>query len=198
MSGLVPEMDQGIRAALRIQWRTTGFDEAHAQVEAYGLRILCVDVGAQLRVQRQCVLQQLPADTSAAHVGIDEQRFHVAAVDQHEALWLVPCIDSDGHRRLRQEACHFGIDGLAVFGTEKVVGGVDGATPECDEGGAIVITSSSAGLKVGGTRFSTMSHGAAGYAAAFASRLERHALADPYQWFNFFDFWARPEGNPPS
>ncbi|WP_448207158.1 glycosyltransferase family 2 protein [Azospirillum sp. sgz302134] len=38
----------------------------------------------------------------------------------------------------------------------------------------------------------------AGYAAAFASRLERHALADPYQWFNFFDFWARPEGNPPS
>jgi SDR family mycofactocin-dependent oxidoreductase len=34
------------------------------------------------------------------------------------------------------------------------------------EGGAIVITSSSVGLKVGGTRFSTMSHGGAGYAAA--------------------------------
>jgi len=34
------------------------------------------------------------------------------------------------------------------------------------DGGAIVITSSSAGLKVGGTRFSTMSHGSAGYAAA--------------------------------
>jgi SDR family mycofactocin-dependent oxidoreductase len=34
------------------------------------------------------------------------------------------------------------------------------------EGGAIVITSSSAGLKVGGTRFGTMSHGGAGYAAA--------------------------------
>ncbi|MCW2236396.1 glycosyltransferase family 2 protein [Azospirillum canadense] len=35
----------------------------------------------------------------------------------------------------------------------------------------------------------------AGYAAAFAGRLEQHALADPYQWFNFFDFWARPEGS---
>ncbi|SPM35055.1 NAD(P)-dependent dehydrogenase, short-chain alcohol dehydrogenase family [Mycobacterium rhizamassiliense] len=34
------------------------------------------------------------------------------------------------------------------------------------EGGAIVITSSSAGLKAGGARFSTMSHGTAGYAAA--------------------------------
>jgi SDR family mycofactocin-dependent oxidoreductase len=34
------------------------------------------------------------------------------------------------------------------------------------EGGAIVITSSSAGLKTGGARFSTMSHGTAGYAAA--------------------------------
>jgi SDR family mycofactocin-dependent oxidoreductase len=34
------------------------------------------------------------------------------------------------------------------------------------DGGAIVITSSSVGLKVGGTRFSTMSHGGAGYAAA--------------------------------
>lgn len=34
------------------------------------------------------------------------------------------------------------------------------------EGGAIVITSSSAGLKAGGVRFSTMSHGSAGYAAA--------------------------------
>ncbi|ETB35549.1 oxidoreductase [Mycobacterium avium subsp. hominissuis 10-5606] len=34
------------------------------------------------------------------------------------------------------------------------------------EGGAIVITSSSAGLKAGGARFSTMSLGTAGYAAA--------------------------------
>jgi SDR family mycofactocin-dependent oxidoreductase len=35
-----------------------------------------------------------------------------------------------------------------------------------DEGGAIVITSSYAGLKAGGFRFDTMSHGAAGYASA--------------------------------
>lgn len=28
-----------------------------------------------------------------------------------------------------------------------------------------------------------------GYAETFASRLERYALQDPLQWYNFFDFW---------
>jgi predicted LPLAT superfamily acyltransferase len=32
----------------------------------------------------------------------------------------------------------------------------------------------------------------ADYAARYAARLEAQALADPYQWYNFFDFWARP------
>lgn len=27
------------------------------------------------------------------------------------------------------------------------------------------------------------------YAAAYAARLEKHVLADPYQWYNFYDFW---------
>jgi predicted LPLAT superfamily acyltransferase len=35
----------------------------------------------------------------------------------------------------------------------------------------------------------------AGYAAAYASRLEKHVLADPFQWFNFYDFW-RPSQRP--
>jgi predicted LPLAT superfamily acyltransferase len=29
------------------------------------------------------------------------------------------------------------------------------------------------------------------YVARYAGRLEKHALADPFQWFNFFDFWAQ-------
>lgn len=32
------------------------------------------------------------------------------------------------------------------------------------------------------------------YAAAFARSLERHALQAPFQWYNFFDFWAPPGG----
>jgi predicted LPLAT superfamily acyltransferase len=33
----------------------------------------------------------------------------------------------------------------------------------------------------------------AAYAAAYAARLEKHVLADPFQWYNFYDFW-RPAG----
>ncbi len=34
----------------------------------------------------------------------------------------------------------------------------------------------------------------AGYVAAYASRLEKHVLEDPFQWYNFYDFW-RPAGS---
>lgn len=29
----------------------------------------------------------------------------------------------------------------------------------------------------------------AAYAAAYAARLEKHVLEDPFQWYNFYDFW---------
>jgi predicted LPLAT superfamily acyltransferase len=28
------------------------------------------------------------------------------------------------------------------------------------------------------------------WTAQFARRLEQYALVDPFQWYNFFDFWA--------
>ena len=89
-------------------------------------------------MQGQRMLQQSPADTGTAHVRIDEQRFHVRAIDQHEAKGAVLSVDGHGHRRQRQETGDFGVDGLAVFCAEEVVGGVDGAAPEVDEGGAVV------------------------------------------------------------
>jgi predicted LPLAT superfamily acyltransferase len=30
----------------------------------------------------------------------------------------------------------------------------------------------------------------AGHAARYAARLQVQALADPFQWYNFYDFWA--------
>jgi predicted LPLAT superfamily acyltransferase len=32
----------------------------------------------------------------------------------------------------------------------------------------------------------------------YAATLERYCRSDPYNWFNFFDFWQRPAGLPPS
>ncbi|AJK45812.1 glycosyltransferase family 2 protein [Burkholderia plantarii] len=34
------------------------------------------------------------------------------------------------------------------------------------------------------------------WAQRYASRLEYYCRKAPYQWFNFFDFWARPDGEP--
>jgi predicted LPLAT superfamily acyltransferase len=34
---------------------------------------------------------------------------------------------------------------------------------------------------------------AANLAQQFATRLEQMALAHPYEWFNFFDFWNDPD-----
>ena len=34
------------------------------------------------------------------------------------------------------------------------------------------------------------------WAQRYAERLEHYCRKAPYQWFNFFDFWARPDGDP--
>ncbi|MCU9954470.1 glycosyltransferase family 2 protein [Burkholderia sp. BKH01] len=36
----------------------------------------------------------------------------------------------------------------------------------------------------------------AAWAQRYAERLEHYCRKAPYQWFNFFDFWARPDGDP--
>ncbi|AOJ89177.1 acyltransferase [Burkholderia sp. MSMB0856] len=36
----------------------------------------------------------------------------------------------------------------------------------------------------------------AAWAQRYAARLEHYCRKAPYQWFNFFDFWARPDGGP--
>ena len=35
-----------------------------------------------------------------------------------------------------------------------------------------------------------------GYAQEFADRLARHCRMAPMNWFNFYDFWAPPAGEP--
>ncbi len=38
--------------------------------------------------------------------------------------------------------------------------------------------------------------GVAELLAAYAARLEHHCLRDPFQWFNFFDYWGEAAGTP--
>lgn len=87
-------------------------------------------------MQRQAMLQQLASDTFSTDIGIDEERLHMCPIDQHEALGMVIFIDCS-HWRMRQKTTHFGINGLSIVGTEKVMGGVHGAPPKVNENGAI-------------------------------------------------------------
>ncbi len=86
------------------------------------------------------MLQQLATDTVSTDIGIDEERLHMCAIDQHEAMGFVIFIDCNSQWRMGQKATHFGINGLSIFGTEEVMRGVYGAPPKVNESGAIVRT----------------------------------------------------------
>jgi len=86
------------------------------------------------------MLQQLATDTVSTDIGINEQRLHMFSIDQHEAMGIVIFIDCNSHWCTRQKTTHFGINGLSVFSTEKVMGGVHRAPPKVNESGAIFRT----------------------------------------------------------
>lgn len=63
-------------------------------------------------------------------------------IDQHKSIGMVIFIDGNNHRCMGQKTTHFGINGLSIFGIEKVMGGVYGAPPKVNERGAIFRTRS--------------------------------------------------------
>lgn len=75
------------------------------------------------------MLQQLATDTGPPDCRVYEERLHMRSIDQQEAKRLVISIDSNGYRRMGQKRADLGINGLSIFGTEKVMGGVHGAPP---------------------------------------------------------------------
>ncbi len=88
------------------------------------------------------MLQQLTTDTVSTDVGVDEERLHMGTVDQHKTIGTVIFIDCNSQRCMGQKTTNFGINGLSIFGMEKVMGGVHGAPPKVNERGAIFRTRS--------------------------------------------------------
>lgn len=75
---------------------------------------------------------------------------------------IMPSLGEPSHRR---PAFRDAVD-VMLTGVYNTVEAALPAMLRQDSGGAIVVTSSAAGLKVGGVRLDTMSHGGAGYIAA--------------------------------
>ena len=83
------------------------------------------------------MLDERAADAFAVPVGIDEQRLHMRAVDQHEADGAIVGVGCQPCGSLGQEGGHFLIDRVAIGGLEEVMCRIDGAAPDVDEAGAI-------------------------------------------------------------
>lgn len=67
-------------------------------------------------MKREAVSHQRSAYACSAAGGVDEQRLHVAVVDQHECLRIIIGVDRKPERHLGEKAAHHLVDGLAIFG----------------------------------------------------------------------------------
>jgi hypothetical protein len=130
-------VEEWVGAALAVLVGAAGAGEAHAFVEGEGAFILFIHVGRHGRVEGKAMFDERAADAFAVPVGIDEERLHMRAVDQHEADGAVVRVGGEPCGRLGQEGGHFLIDRVAIGGLEKIVGRIDGAAPDVDEAGAI-------------------------------------------------------------
>lgn len=68
---------------------------------------------------------------------IDEQRFHVAAVEQHEADRAIGLVDGQIERRARQKCDDFGFDRATVVVAQEVMRGIDGVAPDIQHACAV-------------------------------------------------------------
>lgn len=83
------------------------------------------------------MVDECAADAFAVPCGVDEEGVHMGALYQHEAYGPVVGVRGKPGGGLGQEAGDFGIDRLAVGGSEEVVGRIDGAAPDVEQASAI-------------------------------------------------------------
>ena len=109
------QVNEWIRPTLSVDWRAACLPEAHSFIEANSLIILFVDVGCHFWMKREAVAHKRSADTGSAMSGIDEQRLHMSAVDQHEGQRVIICVDRQPEWSVRKEAAHQLVEGEAIL-----------------------------------------------------------------------------------
>ncbi|MDR6502331.1 hypothetical protein J2785_005511 [Burkholderia ambifaria] len=125
-------MNQRISPPLSIERRSPAALESEPFIESRRRFVLLVDVGRQVGMAHERCFDKQPPDTRAMVSGIDEQRFHVTAVEQHEADRAVVIIDSEIERRARQKCHDFGFDFATVVVVQEVVRCIDCAAPDVE------------------------------------------------------------------
>lgn len=134
-------MQQRIWTPGVIDRRTTDRLETQALIEACPGCVLLVDVDRQHRMQRHRMLDEHPADATAARIGVDEQRVDLRPIHAHEGERLIVFISGSpelGGGQLL--VAHQSLNGSEVFRRQEVVRGDHGGTPDREGARKIVRT----------------------------------------------------------
>jgi len=134
------QVDQRVWLALPVEGRSPRPHEAHSLVKSDGLAVLLVDIRRHLRVHREAVPNEGCAYSATPVRRINEERFHMAILDQHECQWIVIAIDRQPERNLREEMTHHVIKRLTILRRQKFVRGINRIAPDCDDAPGLVGT----------------------------------------------------------
>lgn len=98
-----------------INRRTARLPKSHSFIKANSLIILFIDIGCHFWMKREAVLHEGSTNTDSAPGGINEKRFHVPAVDQHERQRVVIFINSQPEWCVGKETAHHFINSEAIL-----------------------------------------------------------------------------------
>ena len=127
------QVDQRVWPALPVEGRATRSHKAHSLVESNRLAVLLVHIRRHLRMHRQTMANEDGTYSATPVSRIDEQRFHMPVLDQHECKRIVIGIDRKPERSLREKRAHQFIERQTILRQKKVMRGINGVAPDLDD-----------------------------------------------------------------
>lgn len=115
-----------------VQWRSTCAPKSDFLVEAHGLAVLFIHVSGHSRVEFQAVARERSSNAPSAASWIDKERLHMPLVDKHESQRVIIWIDGKPKRRFGEKAANQLVDREAILRRQKIMGSVNGASPNFD------------------------------------------------------------------
>ena len=124
-----PQMKYGKRPPLSVHGAASGYDKAHMEVEAEGLRVLLVDVDAA-GTSLQSGMQKKTAGSESAEGGIDKEHLHAFSfhAEKGDGLFILKSNKKNGN--MAQSVQHVGPKHDDVLFGKKVVRGPHRGFPD--------------------------------------------------------------------
>lgn len=95
----VNQMDEWVRPALRVQFRTASSVKSHSLIGNDCLVFLLVHIGCHRRMLSQAMANQFSSDAHLLMHRIDEKCFHMPPVDKHECQRVIVAVNCKRKRR---------------------------------------------------------------------------------------------------